>query len=61
MKLPNIKEVNEVATYYGISTKGNLIKWLKLVNENAKITYYSNERKSIRVCKLLSLLGEHGS
>ncbi len=58
MKIPNIPEVKLVANWYGLSTKGRLISWLKLMNPNAPICYEEDgEMKHIRVCKLLQLMG----
>lgn len=58
MKIPNIQTVKEVANYYDITTKGNFIKWLKLMNKNARVYYCTNGNwQYVRVCKLLQQLG----
>ena len=58
MKIPNVQIVKDVANYYDIPTKGRFIKWLKLMNKNARVYYYTNEYlQYVRVNTLLHQLG----
>jgi hypothetical protein len=60
MKLPSDYLVQQVANYYGFKTKGKLVEWLKMINPNAAVHYYSKKAgdfRHTRVSTLLQLLG----
>lgn len=57
MKLPENKEVKDLASYYGINTRGKLLNWVKQVNQNAAIHYYADGKwKHIRAIHIIKML-----
>ena len=57
MKLPEDKEVKDLASYYGINTRGKLLNWVKPLNPNAAIHYYVDGKlKHMRVIHIIKIL-----
>lgn len=57
MKLPENKEVKDLASYYGINTRGKLLNWVKQVNPNAAIHYYADGKwKHMRAVNIIKIL-----
>lgn len=58
IEFPDNEMIRNIASYLGITTKENLLKYLNSINKNVLIYYYSNGDKYIRANSLLKLLAQ---
>lgn len=56
IELPDNEMIRNIASYLGITTRENLLKYLHSINKNVLIYYFSNGDKYIRAHSLLKLL-----
>ena len=57
MKLPEHEELKDLASYYGIKSRGKLKLWVSQINPNAAIHYYKDgEWKHMRAVTILKII-----